>query len=241
MSKKKTKNTEKKASLRKARTDAKRRQRNVFIAVACGLLAFFALIAIFPSIRDLRTFIFEEGKYIDPSNGKVYCAADISAYEIRTEFFPENLYGTMGGDKVYTIPGVKGKKWLVRHLSDNLFELYYEEKVHLPNISEFEPTELYLYVDAAIVLSREDITDETELKNIVSILMNGEKLDKPEGINEVYTLSFISEKYSHMYFCFEYVVTENGSYFYDHISFSYIKANGILDGYVAKLKGNSGE
>ncbi len=226
---------------KQARADRRRREKNTVIFVVCGLMLFFAVIAIFPTIRDERTFIYDEGAYIDPSNGKTYCPADMSAYLIKTEFYEDNLYGTMKGDKVYTIPGVKGKSWLVRCLAEDLYQLYYEENVLLPNISEFEPNVMYLFVDAPVIFYREEIKDETELDNIVSILMNGEKTEDPGEFDEAYSIRFVSEKYGHMYFCFEYVITESGSYFYDHLSFSYIKANGILDGYVESLKEQSGE
>ncbi len=226
---------------KQARADKKRREKNTVVFVVCGLLAFFAVIAIFPSIRNERTFIYDEGAYIDPSSGKSYCPADMSAYLIKTEFYEKNLYGYMGKDKVYTIPGVKGKSWLVRRLTKDLYELYYEESALLPSISEFEASEMYLFVDAPLILYREEIKDKTELDNIVSTLVNGEKVENIGEFTETYSIRFVSEKYSHMYFCFEYVITENGSYFYDHLSFSYIKANGILDGYVESLKENSGE
>ncbi len=237
----KKKNTHKKNSEMKAKLDRKRREKNTVVFVICGLILMFAVIAIFPSIRDERTFIYDKGAYIDPSSGKTYCPADMSAYLIKTEFYEKNLYGYMDGDKVYKIPGVKGNKWLVRCLTADLYELYYEENELLPSISEFEPNEMYLFVDAPLILYREEIKNETELDNIVSILVSGERLENVDEFIETYSIRFVSEKYSHMYFCFEYIITESGSYFYDHISFSYIKANGILDGYVASLKENSGE
>ncbi len=211
------------------------------------IIAFTALIiavtvvAIIVNNPPERVFKYDKGAFIDPDSGKTYCPADTSAYLIKTEFYKSNYYGKMGGDKVYTIPGFKNKSWLVRRLTDDLYQLYYEESVTLPTISEFEPTGLYIFVDAPLIIDREEITDKTEIGNIVSILTDGEKAEKPEGISETYSMRFVSEKYGHMYFCFEYVVTENGSYFYDHLSFSYIKSNGILDSYVASLKENSGE
>lgn len=232
----KERNTLKKMAEKKIRADRRRREKNTVIFVVCGLMLFFAVIAIFPAIRNERTFIYEDGAYIDPSNGKTYCPADMSAYLIKTEFYEDDLYGTMRGDKVYTIPGVKGRNWLVRQLDDDLYELYYEENVLLPSISEFEASEMYLFVDEPLILYREEIKDKTELDNIVSALVNGEKTESIGEFNETYSIRFVSEKYGHMYFCFEYVITDNGSYFYDHLSFSYIKANGMLDGYVESLK-----
>ena len=237
----KEKNTLKKMAEKKIRADRKRREKNTVVFVVCGLMLFFAVIAIFPAIRNERTFIYDDGAYIDPSNGKTYCPADMSAYLIRTEFYEDDIYGTMRGDKVYTIPGVNDKSWLVKYLSEDLYQLYYEENTVLPSISEFEPNEMYLFVDTPLILYREEITDKTELDDIVSVLVNGERTDDPIEYSETYSIRFVSEKYSHMYFCFEYYVTDDGSYFYDHLSFSYIKANGMLDSYVESLEEQIGE
>lgn len=236
----KERNTLKKRSEKQARVDKRRKERNAVIIVVCALMLFFAVIAIFPSIRDERTFIYDKGTYIDPSNGKTYCPADMSAYMVKS-IYEKDLYGYMDGDKVYKIRGVKNDSWLVRRRAKDLYELYHEESVSLPSISEFEPNELYLFVDAPLVFYREEIKEKTEIDNIVSILVSGEKIEKIGEIRENYSICFISEKYSHMYFCFEYVVTDEGSYFYDHLSFSYIKSNGILDGYLEALRENGSE
>ncbi len=241
MSKNKARNARQKNETKNARLKQKKRSRNAVIIVSCGLIFLFALLLVFPNIRSEVKFVKDSGGFTDPRNGKEYYPADISAYEIRTEFYPENFYGRMDGDKVYTIPGVKGNKWLVRQLGDSLFELYYEKNVTLPEIDEFEASGLYLFVDSTIILSREEITDKAELENIVSVIAEGERADRPFEINETYSLRFISEKYGHIYFCFEYLLTDEGSYFFDHVSSSYIKANGVLDKYVESLKEKSGE
>ena len=240
MSKKKARNTLKKEAARKAKLDKKQRK-NVIAAVAFTVIAVVAIVAIFMPKSDGVVFKYKKGAYVDPTTDRVYCPADTSAYLIKTEFYDSNYYGKMGDYKVYTIPGVKNKDWLVRRLPNDLFELYYEENVLLPSISEFEPNEMYLFVDAPVIFYREEIKDEAELDNIVSILTNGERVEKIGEFTDAYSIRFVSEKYGHMYFCFEYVMTEDGSYFYDHLSFTYIKANGILDGYVASLKENTGE
>ncbi len=237
----KERNTLKKLAKKQAKLDKKRRIRNAVVIAVCAVIALIAVIAICVPKNEGVVFKYKKGAYVDPTTDKTYCPADMSAYLIKTEFYEKNLYGYMDGDKVYKIPGVKNNKWLVRRLTADLYELYYEENELLPSISEFEPTELYLFVDAPLILYREEIKNETELDNIVSILTSGESVEDPGEFIETYSIRFVSEKYSHMYFCFEYVITESGSYFYDHLSFSYIKANGVLDGYVASLKENSGE
>ncbi len=243
MSKKKARNTLKKEAAKKAKLDKKKRTQRLSVIIAIAVIAVIAMIAIFMPKSNGVIFKYKEGTYIDPTTDKVYCPTDTSTYLIKTEFFKNNYYGKMGKHKVYTIPGVKNKDWLVRQLTDDLFELYHEESVHLPEISEFEATELYLFVDAPVIFYREEIKNESEIDNIVSILTNGEKVnDEDTGeFLETYSIRFVSEKYDHMYYCVEYVITESGSYFYDHLSFSYIKANGILDGYVESLKEQRGE
>lgn len=241
MSKKKAKNALKKEAAKKAKLDKQRRVKNIAVIAACAVIAIIAIIAICMPKSDGVVFKYKKGAYVDPTTNKVYCPADTSAYLIKTEFFDSNYYGKMGDHKVYTIPGVKNKDWLVRRLTDDLFQLYYEENVVLPSISEFEATEMYLFVDAPVIFYREEIKNKSELDNIVSILSSGEKVDDPGEFTDAYSIRFVSEKYSHMYFCFEYVITESGSYFYDHLSFSYIKANDILDGYVESLKENTDE
>ena len=111
----------------------------------------------------------------------------------------------------------------------------------LPTILEFEAKGIYLFVDAPVIFNREEITDMTTVDSVVTMLTNGETVPSIGEINEIYSLRFISDKYSHMYFCFDYITTDDGSYFYDHLSLSYVKANGILDGYVASLEGKIGE
>lgn len=241
MGKKRSRNTLKKEAAKKAKLDRKRQIRNITAIVACAVIAVIAVTAMLLSRSDGVIFKYKKGAYIDPKTDKVYCAADTSAYLIKTEFYKDNYYGKMSGDKVYTIPGVKGKSWLVRRLTDDIYQLYHEESVVLPSISEFEPKEMYIFVDAPLIFYREEIKDKTELDGILHILNSGEKLETIGEITETYSIRFVSDKYSHMYFCYEYVVTEDGSYFYDHVSFSYIKSNGILDGYVASLKENEGE
>ncbi len=237
----KEKNTLKKLAKKQAKLDKKRRIRNAVVIVACAVIALIAVIAVCLPKNDGVVFKYKKGAYVDPTTDKVYCAADTSAYLIKTEFYKNDYYGKMDGDKVYTIPGVKNKSWLVRRLTRDLYELYHEEGVVLPGISEFEPTQLYLFVDAPLIINRVEITDKAELDTIISILKNGEKVDDVGEFTEAYSIRFESEKYGHMYLCYEYVMTESGSYFYDHLSFSYIKADGILDEYAASLKESSDE
>lgn len=235
------KNSLKRERNQKAKLKRQRRKRLTLIIAFAALIIAVTVVAIIVNNPPERVFKYDKGAYIDPDSGKTYCPADTSAYLIRTEFYKSNYYGKMDGDRVYTIPGVKNKSWLVRKLTDDLYQLYYEESVTLPTISEFEAAGLFLFIDSPLIINREEITDKTKIDSIVSLLTNGEKLEKIEGATEIYSIRFVSEKYGHMYFCFEYVMTENGSYFYDHLSFSYIKSNGILDEYAASLKENSGE
>lgn len=186
-------------------------------------------------------FVSEDGKYIDPSNGLTYIPADVSAYEIISELYEDDLYGQMNGDDVYFIPGAPPRKWLVRALTDELYQIYYEENELLPDLEAFKPKALYLYEDSKIIFDRQEVTNKDELDLITEIFKNGERVDTPDGIKASYNIRFVSEQYNWLYFCARYVMTENGSYLFDHLTSSYINANGILDSYVDALIGNNDE
>ncbi len=237
----KNRNTAKKAEKRQARLASKKRTRVAVIIVISVLLLLFGVLLIFSGIEKDVTFVKKNGGYTDPSTGKIYYAADISAYEIRTEFYEKDYYGKMDGDKVYTIPGVKNEEWLVRCLESDLYELYYEESVALPEISDFEASELYLFVDAPVILSRETVKGE-DLDKVVDLLTGGTDAGKPTAIEtDRYSIRLVSEKYEHFYYCCRLIVTDSGSYLYDYPSGAYIDCGEILDGYVESLKEALGE
>ncbi len=241
MGKKRIKTAKRAEELKQAKLTRKRNRKIITVSVASAVLVLILIIAIVSGIERPIVFKYDKGAYIDPETQKTYCPADTSTYLIKTECYPDNFYGKMDGNNVYTIPGVKNKEWLVRQLSDDLYQLYYEESVHLPSISEFKANGLYLFVDAPLIFNRVEITEKAVLDNVVSLLTGGEKTELLEDFKESYSIRFFSDEYEHMYYCVEYIVVESGSYFYDHLSGSYIYANGLLDSYLDELRENSGE
>ncbi len=237
----KNRNTAKKAREKNERRAAKRRSRITVIAVVCGLVILFGILAVFSEIPSKVKFVSDNGRYIDPSNGLSYIPADVSAYEIISELHEDDLYGLMNGDEVYVVPGAPSPKWLVRALTEELYEVYYEENELLPDLEAFKPKALYLYEDSKIIFDRQEVTDKDKLSLIVEIFKNGERVGTPDGIEASYNIRFVSERYSWLYFCARYVVTENGSYFFDHLTSGYINADGILDSHVDALIGNNNE
>ena len=237
----KNRNTAKKAREKNERRAARKRSRNTVIAVVCGLVILFGIIAAFSGLPSKVKFVSEDGKYIDPSNGLTYLSADVSAYEVVSELQKDDIYGQMNGDDVYVIPGAPSRKWLVRALTEELYEVYYEENELLPDLEAFKPKALYLYEDSKIIFDRQEVTDKDELALITDMFKNGERVNKPEEIKASYNIRFVSDQYGWIYFCARYVVTENGSYFFDHLTNGYINADGILDPYVDALVGNNDE
>ncbi len=237
----KNRNTVKKTREKNERRAAKRRSRITVIAVVCGLAILFGILAVFSVIPSKVKFVSEDGRYIDPSNGLSYIPADVLAYEIISELHEDDLYGQMNGDDVYVIPGAPSRKWLVRALTKELYEVYYEENEILPDLELFKPKALYLYEDSKIIFDFQEVTNKNELDLITEIFKNGERVGAPDGIKESYNIRFVSDQYSWLYFCARYVVTENGSYFFDHLTNGYINADGILDSYVDELTKNNDE
>lgn len=237
----KNRNTAKKAREKNERRAAKKRSRITVIAVVCGLAILFGILAVFSVIPSKVKFVSEDGRYIDPSNGLTYIPADVSAYEIIAELHEEDLYGLMNGDDVYVIPGAPSRKWLVRVLAEELYEIYYEENEILPDLELFKPKALYLFEDSLVIFDRQEVTDKDALALITEMFKNGERVSTPDGIKASYNIRFVSDQYSWLYFCARYVVTESGSYFFDHLTNGYINAGGILDTYVDALIGNNDE
>lgn len=237
----KNRNTVKKIREKNERRAVKRRSRITVITVVCGLAILFSILAVFSVIPSKVKFVSEDGRYIDPSNGLSYIPADVLAYEIMSELHEDDLYGQMNGDDVYVIPGAPSRKWLVRALTKELYEVYYEENEILPDLELFKPKALYLYEDSQIIFDRQEVTDKDALALITEMFKNGKRVGTPEGIKASYNIRFVSDQYGWLYFCARYVVTENGSYFFDHLTSGYINADGILDSYVDALIGNNDE
>ncbi len=235
----KNRSTALKTAKKSAGKASKKRQKVIVTAVFGGILALFLILAFFNNGSYEVKFVNKDGLYTDPSTGKGFVAADIISYEYSTEFTEDYLYGYMESDKVYRIPGVSPEEWLVRSVGEDLFELYYEEDQSLPTYSSFEADILYLFVDANIIMDWREIGGE-EMERAIDILENGEEVPAPQGEREAYRIRFRSDKYSWFYLCAEYIVTDEGSYFLDLITYTYKDADGIFDAYAEELDSNEG-
>lgn len=228
----------------------KERRQTVMYACLVGILliATIAVLTIRPDYLYL-TAVTETGTdgeaidaYIDADHGITYLVAPIYAYE-PVEYIA-NPYAKGGGDYFYPMNGVSPQDYLAREVAEDIFDVYYNQELTLPTFASFAASDVVVCVDNGGRPSGLPLTfAKDEFAEILGEMLNGRAEEAlTDEVVAVYTLRFVSEDYPFLFYCVKYVVTDNGSYYYDYVREVFITASDVVDDHLREYyQSTSGE
>ena len=180
-----------------------------FLRICAVLLCAASLFAL-TSCDSLVKITYEDGKYIDKTNGVTYIGASVSYEPVKIG----SEYAKYGKTILYEISGLDPAQWLTESY-EGIGSIYYADTVTLPSLQEFGAVKIYVCIEAAITMQVSTIDDEAAVSATVEAL-NAESVDLPQdGINN-YHLKFVSDTYPSLYYDILYIeVDDQHNYLYD--------------------------
>ncbi|NLE13929.1 MAG: hypothetical protein GX628_09695 [Clostridiales bacterium] len=203
--------------------------KKTFCKIIFLLLAALLPIAVFISCSSgIVKITYEDGKYIDKTNGITYLPAGDS-YEPTAIGEP---YAEYDGGTLYNIPGLDPELWLAEEY-DGIGSIFYSEETELPALENFGATEAYICVEDAITMHLQTIDNQSVINRIIEALTGCEdNLQLPSG-GTSYHIKFMSETYPGIYYDILYVECDSGDYLYDRDTKQCCDAGRILKAYLS--------
>ncbi len=166
--------------------------------------------SVLSSCGGLHKVVYDNGYYIDRTNGIKYICAPVS-YE-PTAVGEE--YAKCGDTVLYTIPDTDPKLWITEQY-EGIGGLYYAEGVVFPSLSNFEADSIIVCSSEVLTIGIGVIEDADVIAQVVDAMDSGEEA-VPAETSARYFLKFASSKYPWMYYSVVYIAGADGShYLYD--------------------------
>lgn len=215
---------------RKAAAKQQKKQKRSIILLISALCVLAVLaVTILSSLPHYVKIEAVDGKYVDTETGITYLAAPQNYEPVS---YTQKAYGKLDGNYVYPITGMNTSDWLAEDYY-GILAVYYNEKLTLPALEDFSPVRIQVCRDQASAVVRvADISDRDDVLHIVDALLCGEETEQADSGTVVYTLRISSSQYTWLYYNVAYVVTPEGSYYYDRGTGRRVKADGLVDSYL---------
>ena len=170
-----------------------------------ALFCFITLTALlFTSCSPLIKITYDDGRYIDKSNGITYYAAGVS-YEPQAV---GSKYAKYKKTVLHEINGLDPKLWLTESY-EGIGSIFYSSEITLPSLLEFEADSFAICLVGETIQSLKVSDDPADISAILDAVANGENVELPQSA-ESYHLKFTSAKYPCIFYDLLYVQNADG-------------------------------
>lgn len=174
------------------------------------LLIFALLCCLLSSCSNLHKIEYDNGFYVDRSNGIKYISAPVSYEPVSVG----EEYAKCGDTILHRVPNVDPKLWLTEEY-DGIGALYYAQGVNFPSIGNFNTTVIHLCTSEILTIGIGSIEDDDVIAKIVDAVDNGDDV-VPGEVSVRYFLKFASDDYPWLYYSVVYFASSDGDhYIYD--------------------------